>query len=315
MLRVGIIINVRRYFRFTEKIIFIFVLALGLQQVSYAEMIFVTHNAVDTSDCGNKTSPCRSISKAIQHATNGDHILVGPGIYGDINNDGDFDDPGDENADLGSGCRCMVHINKPLTITSIVGANSTTLNANNAIITVVKITADNVTFGEQRHGFTITGAHNDTNDNYGAGLDAVGQYINIAGNISLNNFGSGFIIKGKSHKISDNLSRNNKHGFIFTHTDAGHEIVENIASNNGTKNGFGHGFSIYGNGYIVNNNLANGNQGAGFLINSENNFLFEGNTAMGNTGQGIFKFAGSNIKSLKNNIFGNLDKDTISSRF
>lgn len=280
---------------------------------SFAETFYVTTAAVDSISCGAKSDPCRSISQAIKNAEQGDHIIVGPGTYGDINNDGDFDDDGEETAQLGSGCNCMVLINKPLTITSIVGARSTIISANGANIDVIKIVADNVAFGETRHGFTITGSNNITGPgNYpGAGLTAVGNYIKIIGNISKNNAGPGFSITGNEHIIMDNESISNATGFAFMHTDNGHVVEENMASNNGNGGGTGHGFSLYGNDYKVKNNMSTGNKGMGFVINAKNDFYFENNTSFGNTGQGIFKFDGAKIKSLKNNIFGNLDKDKL----
>jgi hypothetical protein len=71
--------------------------------------LFVTARAVDSAVCGSRFEPCRSISQAIENAKDGDHIFVGPGYYGDINMDGDFNDPGDEKAQLGFGCPMALH--------------------------------------------------------------------------------------------------------------------------------------------------------------------------------------------------------------
>jgi len=277
---------------------------------SAAETLFVTSNSYDSSICGSRENACRSITQAIVNARDGDHIIVGPGHFGDINNDGDFDDPGDEHAQLGFGCYCMILIGKSLTITSIVGAETTILNANGAILDIVKIKADKVVFGKKHRGFTLTGARNGSNDK-GAGLRAISNFLQISGNISKNNLGVGFDIKGDKHKITENIASNNGHGFIIAFTDNGHLIEQNIARGNGTQTGFGHGFSFYGNKHIVRKNMSKDNYGAGFIINSENGFVFAGNTAIGNTGQGVFKFSGSNIKSLKNNISGNLGKGNV----
>ena len=293
-----------------------FITPASFAQISVGEKIFVTANAVDSAVCGSRGKPCRSISQAIENASDGDHIIVGPGYYGDINMDGDFDDPGDEKAQLGFGCHCIVLINKSLTLTSIVGAKTTLLDASNTVANVVAITADKVRFGKIRHGFTLTGARSESNK-HGAGLKTESRNSKIYGNIASNNEGAGFDISGDNHQVRENLSSKNGHGFIFSYTQNGHNIEENIARNNGIKTGFGHGFLILGNGYTVISNMAKGNQGNGFIINSYNDadnkkqFSFSGNTSFGNTGQGVFKFAGANTANFKNNIFGNLNKENI----
>jgi len=315
-----------KYLRLAKRTATILCLTFCVTQASFAQIsteqaytgkkLFVTAIAVDSAVCGPRDKPCRSISQAIENANEGDHIFVGPGYYGDINMDGDFDDPGDEKAQLGFGCHCIILINKSLTLTSIVDAKTTLLDANDAVANVVAITADKVRLGKIRHGFTLTGARSASNK-HGAGLKIEGRYSQIYGNIASYNEGVGFDISGDNHQIRENYSRKNGHGFIFAHTQTGHGIEDNIASNNGIKTGFGHGFLILGNGYTVTSNMANGNQGNGFIINSYNNadnkkqFSFSGNTSIGNTGQGVFKFSGANTTNFKNNIFGNLNKENI----
>lgn len=67
-----------------------------------AATLHVPNHGEDTPECGTRRQPCRSISAAIAHASEGDRIVVGPGLYGDVNGDGDFNDPGDEAAELQS---------------------------------------------------------------------------------------------------------------------------------------------------------------------------------------------------------------------
>src|SRR5712675_2239866 len=94
---------------------------LCLALTAHANTLFVANNGVDSPTCGGSGSPCRSISKAIFNAGTGDTIVVGPGVYGDLNQNGDFSDAGDESGPLGS-CNCLVELNKPLTISSRDGA-------------------------------------------------------------------------------------------------------------------------------------------------------------------------------------------------
>jgi len=82
-----------KYLLITFSFLFLFII---MPQTVWAKKILVTNNAIDSLTCGTKTEPCRSISQAIDNANTGDHILVGPGRYGDLNGDGDFNDPGEE---------------------------------------------------------------------------------------------------------------------------------------------------------------------------------------------------------------------------
>src|SRR5713101_4371466 len=65
---------------------------------------YVANNGSDlfVPPCGSKLLPCRSISKAISSAATGDIIIVGPGVYGDLDGSGTFGDfPGEEAAEIG----------------------------------------------------------------------------------------------------------------------------------------------------------------------------------------------------------------------
>jgi len=70
-------------------------------RVEASQDLYVANTGTDNTDCGPEGKlPCRSISRAIAHAQDDDTIVVGPGIYGDIN--GNFqietvtDDTGEE---------------------------------------------------------------------------------------------------------------------------------------------------------------------------------------------------------------------------
>jgi hypothetical protein len=61
-----------------------------------AATLWTSNVGSDSGSCGASASPCRSISQAIANASDGDTIWVGPGHYGDVNGDGTFTGPGDE---------------------------------------------------------------------------------------------------------------------------------------------------------------------------------------------------------------------------
>src|SRR5262245_17312598 len=124
--------------------------ATALARPALAATLAVASTGVDSATCGGAANPCRSISRAIANAAAGDTIVVGPGRYGDLNLDGNFSDPGDEAAQIGTGCSCMINVDKPLTIVSRDGASPTVLDvtSGSSATDVVHIGVGDVVFGE-----------------------------------------------------------------------------------------------------------------------------------------------------------------------
>jgi hypothetical protein len=157
----------------------------------------VSNYGTDSSSCGSTTSPCRSISQAIENAASGDTIWVGAGHYGDLNGDGNFDAPGSEHATVftsySSYQACVICITKAVKIFSYNGAAVTTIQVGpNAISpTTVYIAANKVVFGAAGHGFTITGGN--VNGLVVDSLKAGGA--TVSGNIDLKD-GTGFTAVG-----------------------------------------------------------------------------------------------------------------------
>ncbi|NTX16619.1 right-handed parallel beta-helix repeat-containing protein [Myxococcus sp. CA051A] len=285
---------------------------LWLPSPSMAEptrTLHVANNALDSATCGAKANPCRSISRAIAHARDGDRILVHPGRYGDLNADGDFSDPGDEAAEVQTGCRCMILINKRLKVESTGGAQVTVLAAAGAVLDVVNITASNVSFGDYGKGFTLTGAGKVTDDD-GIGLDVLGgRDVRVIGNIAQGNRDAGFAIRGDNHTVRDNVSTGNGMGFSLGSDTEGHTVKENLATNNGNDEVFGHGFAVGGQKGTYEGNKAIGNRGIGFylvLFSGTSDFEFEDNEAIGNRGAGMWVRFGAQLKVRSSNFFGNL---------
>jgi hypothetical protein len=154
--------------------------------------LYVANTGTDNADCGPADKlPCRSISRAIAHASAGDQIIVGPGFYGDINQD-DIVDP---NGDSGEGAPvtvtmgttshpAMININKQLTIVSRDGAGATVIDAGSEDIGVVAA-AEGVVFGKTGKGFTVRNAQ------YGGVYISVDN-VTLQGNIAENAFYFGF---------------------------------------------------------------------------------------------------------------------------
>jgi hypothetical protein len=184
--------------RFAPLILLMTAIA-GYEPIARASLV-VANNGTDSSSCGSTASPCRSISQAIENAASGDSIWVGPGLYGDLNGDGNFDAPGSEHATVLPGAfdyrACVVCIQKTVQIYSYMGAVATTIRVGpNAISpTTVLILTNKAVFGSKNHGFTITGGNAngvviDFERNTGA------FNVAVVGNIDLQD-GTGFTVDG-----------------------------------------------------------------------------------------------------------------------
>jgi len=259
-------------------------LLLGLCAQADAATLHVANNAVDSGTCGTEIDPCRSISQAITNASAGDTIVIGPGHYGDLNRNGTFGEAGEEKAEVGFGCQCMVKVDKPLTLKSRDGADATVLDASGAAISVVQIEASDVVFGTLGHGFTLTGGAKNVCFFGGVLIAASTNGVQVAGNQAIANGCFGFLVTGGT----------------------GHVLRGNLASAN-----FLHGFFLAGGDRVTlqgNRSVANGGHGVrgdGFVVFGSRHTLI-GNAALGNTaGFGISVTGGADHTISKNNIYGN----------
>jgi hypothetical protein len=312
--------------------------AASLLSVTEAAQLWVANDGVDSVNCGARTNQCRSISQAIDNASDGDTISVGQGLYGDLNGDGQLNGPGEEHGSA-AGLPCDVCVTKSLTITSIHGADQTVIVGTN--FSVVGLSGHYVTFGVADHGFTIIGGGN--------GLLADSpqfMHVSVAGNVALNN-GRGFSIQNfGSALISHNRAVGSTEiGFVVSNVYAlsvtldqntavnsgvtgflvwanGAQLTNNTADRTLGGNGLQEfvvsaGFMIQGAGFVLDGNSALGNAGAGFVFGHEPNsnlpasvLSFRHNDASGNVGPGVVLFAGSKVGNFSaNNIFGNATTD------
>ena len=160
-----------------------------------AATLWTSNVGSDSGGCGTSASPCRSISQAIANANDGDTVWVGPGHYGDVNGDGNFTGPGDEQPSQYVAGGCIVCITKALHIYSTDGAALTIIEGSGSIgfPSTVMILHDGVDFGAQDHGFTMTGGNA-----YGVTIAPaynVLREMTIKGNIDIGD-GVGFFVDG-----------------------------------------------------------------------------------------------------------------------
>jgi len=179
-----------------------------------ASVLRVETNGIDSATCGSNQSPCRSISQAIENAVASDTIVVGPGRYGDANADGDFNDPGDERAEVGVGCYCVLKVAKAVRIESSRGAEMTVIDAPAVNVEqIVQITASNVIFGRPNRGFLISNI----------GLHGIGVVadtsVSVSGNVVAAG-GRGIHVEGSGHTIVANVVRNSAIGLSVIGTQS-----------------------------------------------------------------------------------------------
>jgi hypothetical protein len=177
-------------------------------------VLWAANNGVDSGSCGTQASPCRSISQAVSNAPAGATVRVGPGRYGDLDNDGAYD-AGDEGPRT-SGRQGLLQIEKAIRISSTHGAELTTIDFGPSAAeprAVVAIRASNVYFGDVGLGFTLVGVNT-------SGIRLEGgtrRNVRILGNIvrGLNGIGIYVYTTGDAISVSDNLVAQNTASGLF----------------------------------------------------------------------------------------------------
>lgn len=300
-----------------------------------APRLFVSHLGSDAAGCGTQASPCRTIAAALAQAAPGDTIDVGPGRYGDANADGDFDDPGDEPAEIGSGCECAIHVEAGVTLRSRDGAGATLLFGGFAVTDVVLVTGNGATFGGPKHGFTVTGAVGASAD----GVDVAADGVRIEGNLLVGNEVSGLRLFGAGGFVVGNQASTNGSSGFDLEDATGAVVAANtaIANFNGFELGAGNraagnlaaaneadGFSLEGSGVSLRASAAvrngtgvrlagtDGLLEASLLAGNQRGLDVHGtgavvraNGIVGNSGAGVFVDDGAAVALGGNSIAGN----------
>ena len=292
----------------------------ALEGQSWAGSFHVANYGADSDICGPAGDPCRSVSRAIQNASAGARIIVHPGRYGDLNQDGLFDPTaGEEAAEDNTGCACMIKIDKRVTIESSAGAGVTLLDAGGGSERVVRILAeaDGAVFGKATKGFTLTGSAD-----FGLVIDAgttgvqvggnlgtttnleafsvAGSGHTLTGNLAQANAGEGFVVDGSDHKLTGNVASGNAaNGFRLVVTSSQNTFTRNAATGNGQA-----GFRVSGTEHTFTGNGASSNAAEGFRV-FDTDHTFASNTAVGNGGSGIRLAPAASASVKQTNLYGN----------
>ncbi len=282
-------------------------LALGAHGAG-AATLNVAAGGIDGDGCGSKALPCRSITRAIALAVDGDKILVGPGRYGDLDADGTRGETGEEGSASG-----LVLVDKRVAIESTQGAATTLIDAAGAPVNAVDIAASGATFGKAKKGFTITRSQ-------GAAvfIDPQATGVTIAGIRAVRN-GSGILTKAPGLILRDNVAEAND-GNGFSIAGSASTLTACRATGNG-ENGFlilgqgvvvkssvasanaADGFSLGGGGATLTNSVATGNN-VGLRIGGAAPGILGTNSFLGNAQAGIVVTT-PNVTITKTNVFGN----------
>lgn len=249
----------------------------------HAGVVHVEKWGQDSTYCGSAKDPCATIGRAIENADPGNTVLVGPGIYGDINGDGDFEDSGEESSRCGL-TDSVVCVNKAnLRLESTMGAVHTVIDGGGSIEAGVCLAGNRVSFGKKGRGFTVRYAKrgvvlegdritvqsiraedNTTDGFFGTQSSEEGHYV-LIGNTAVRDL-TGFYFRARRNtpylvRFMENRGRDNTSYGVYLRLENTVTVRNNVMSNN---NG---GFLLsVGGGSLVKNNLAVGNAGVGFSV-------------------------------------------------
>jgi hypothetical protein len=246
-----------------------------------ASTLYVANNGTDSLTCGTKVDPCRSITKGIANSSPGGSIVVGPGSYGDLDNDGTLGGVGEEPDATCNYSDCMIRVTKLVTITSQDGAFATVIHpGTSGVNVVVELDASGAVFGGVGKGFTVETPSSaeagilsvdPTSDTSiignvvavfggGGGIGVTGDRNQILGNRAvIEGYAVGFIAAGNANILSGNVSSGGEDGFGFYLLGSNHVLTGNIA------NGGAVGIAIDGTGMLVNKSSFMGNSMNGIL--------------------------------------------------
>jgi parallel beta-helix repeat protein len=272
--------------------LFVLVLA-GAPVAATAAVRYVASNGSGTT-C-TVTAPCRTIGQAIAIASAGDRIIVGPGVYGDVNRDGAFTGPSDEPAQVGSGCGCVIRIDRTVTLESSAGAGATIIEAGGARVDVILVEAPDVVIGRRDKGFTVRGGRR------GIFVDAAD--VRIEGNTITGGTEAGITTFHGTVVRGNFVHDNGRDGLDVQgggNTVAGNTVVSNLV-----------GILLFGTGHLVTDNIVTHNRVNGIELGPPGTDLkVNGNTIVRNRGAGVQvqparpgDYAGTLITG--NNVYGN----------
>ena len=226
-------------------------------QANSAVLHVATNANLAGPGCGSVDRPCRSISAAARNAVNGDSIEVGPGVYGDIDGDGDATASGEEST---------VVIDKAVNVYSLEGAARTIIRSpriqQRSRVVLIGSAGAGGSFGRPDGGFTIVGDKSAAPGGTG-GLQNNASDMTIAGNVFTNNASYGLVSASPRVRVEGNIAADNGGtGFDLASTDL--VATGNLAARNQI------GFALNARWTTFSDNQALANVQFGVQINTGN---------------------------------------------
>jgi hypothetical protein len=266
-------------------------------------VLLAANEGIDSAACGNPGNKCRSIGQAIRNARAGDTVFVEVGVYGDLNGNGVLGEAGEE-ADR-TGCGCVVHVDKAITVLSERGAAATIIDARSVAAlspfqtSVVSLGVSGASFGFIGQGFTVLASTAHTGIAIRPGALGVGVWGNRVS-------GADTGVAGPQADVSDNEITGNFTGIsLFEGRVAGNVIARNSGDGIKITGAFAEGNAV------IENNVVSGNGGVGMDLPTSTSFMsfVTGNDIVSNGAAGIhWRFGGAigpRAVVQDNNIFGN----------
>jgi parallel beta-helix repeat protein len=262
--------------------------------------IHVANNGVDGPACGTETAPCRTINEGLDRLPRGGNLLVHPGIYGDVDDDGVASGSGEDEA--APTVQDMFVINRKIKVKSTAGPASTVIRCPEAGPYRVRIQNATAQFGDKVSGFTLLDCS----------VVVIGgtQSPSVAGNriIATTNGDPGILVEtGVNVQILNNHVIGHQRGILVTlATDT--LLKGNVAVGNRI------GIEEDASGTVLNGNIVVGNVERGlFLLGNasplplvvERNSIIGNGTGNGDDGGIVYFNNAAAMVITNNNIYGN----------
>lgn len=278
-----------------------------------AATVYVGNHGDDAAGCGTTDAPCRTISQGVRVAAAGDRVVVQPGVYGDVDGDGEFVSPGDEPVQSIGDRRCLVAVDKSLTIVSEAGAGATVLRGAMDGVFAIVIDAPNVTLGRKKQGFAIVGDLQ--HDGLGLRVNAGATGARIEGNL-FSRLDQGLFVAGDGTRIVGNrIAEVFRQGI---HVEgSGMTVAANVLEQVGTPGENTSALHVVGRGatgHLIDRNLVVGNLGIGIYVDdgagnaATSPHVVTDNLVVGNRAAGIKVVLGASSGGVRvngNSLYAN----------
>lgn len=291
-------------------------------------VLLVGNEGSDSPSCGELDQKCRSISQAIRNSADGDTVFVQAGVYGDLNRNGVFGEPGEETpgSDMDRACECLILINKRISILSERGAAATIIDASSlagtTTLAVVRVdgSAEGAAVGYTGMGFTVVAPENQARPwirpiGIWASVPATIAGNRVVGSVRDLNFGdsSGIVVNTvPGGEIYDNEVS----GFEVGIAAEASRVFGNVVTRNryglAVANGFNPDFSPVDAPSVVEDNFIADNEigvsvglGVGVLAITGNDIVHNKVTGIHYIVHVATRFRGANLVIQDNNIIDN----------